>query len=428
MPVDLALSLALDATAVSRVNKDGQWLWQRSEKTKKFQWIITCGLGAAAVVYAYTGTALYHQDQPAKEISAISGLPSSDGMPMPDEEREAAMLNRLDKVWDRVACPLAKSLGSVCGVDRLKIHGWAILDAITSKSALSTEKWSLDRLLSTKYLSGDVYNTDKVTDREEFIADLLVAVDAEAVKANEIPSWGSTWVVKRLDKLLDLFQEMLNGVVGLSDAEAIKWVKDEQGYFIIPASLLRIWSNLIRALSSVPRESPEFIRGLSLVSRHLVQILNRDPITHIPIAAIDTNGSCKFDIDTIRLSLFSQLYTAVNLLGPSVIGATRMSLNDDADDVDTAIFNTSFGSVASDGIKEATVAGCLLGQLLRAQVYTFPLAPSAQSVLSKVLGTILDAGSVQGYSGKLLGDMTNAMPFIFAEQEELQLIVWRALG
>ena len=110
MPVDLALSLALDESAVSRVYKDDVWMWQRTEKTKKFQWIITCGLGAAAVVYGYTGTALHHQDQPAKEISAISGLPSSDGVPMPDEGKEAAMMDRLDKVWDRVASPLVKSL------------------------------------------------------------------------------------------------------------------------------------------------------------------------------------------------------------------------------------------------------------------------------------------------------------------------------
>ena len=428
MPVNLALSLALDDTAVSRVNKDGQWSWQRTEKTKKFQWIVTCGLGAAAVVYAYSGTALHHSEQPAKEISAISGLPSSDGVPVPDEEKEAAKLDRLDKVWDRVVQPLVKSMGSVCGVDRLKIHGWAILDAVTSKPSVNAENWSLDRLLSTKYLSGDVFNTDKVTDREEFIADLLEAVDAEAIKASEIPSWGSAWVVKRLDKLLNLFQDMLSGVSGFSDMDAIKWVKNEQGYPVIPTSLLRIWSNLIRALSSVSRDSPEFTTGLWLVTRHLVQILNRDPATHVPIAALDSNGSCRFDADELRVCLFSQLYTAVSLLGTSSIGATRMSSAQGADEVDTAIFDTSFGRVSSDEIKEATVAGCLLGQLLRAQVYAFPLAPSAQEVLSKVFTTLLNAGSAQGYSGKLLGDMTNAMPFIFADQEELQLMVWRALG
>lgn len=429
MPVDLALSLALDSQNFTRIEKDGRWAWQRAEKAKKFQWLNTCGLGAAAVVYTYSGTALYHQDQPAKEMMALSGLPSSDGAAVPDSAREEATLERLDRTWDRVVRPLIKSLGSVCGVDRVKVHGWGILDAIISQasSTSSAEAWSLDRLVSAKYLNGDIFSIDKA-DREETIDTLLEIVDKESIRPAEIPAWGSSWIVRRIDSVLALFEDLLTGIGGLAEPELLRWSGPDNTK-LVPATFSRMWTNILRAVAAHPADTPEYTTALTLITRHLLQVFNRDPTTHVPVSSLRIDGTTVADADTLRLGLFAHLLDlTLEILGPDVVGATRMRLGSGADKVDTVIFNTSFGSTGSEGAKQATMAGCLLGQLLRAQVLSFPLQPAAMASFKIVLETVVKAGAASRYSAKLLGDLTNAMPFIFHDQEELQLVVWRVLG
>lgn len=409
------------------MEKDGVWAWQRAEKAKKFQWLNTCGLSAAAIVYAYSGTALYHQDQPAKEMMSLSGLPSSDDMSMPESVRDEATLVRLDRVWDRVVRPLIKSLGLVCGVDRMKVHGWGVLEAILSQTPSSVETWSLDRLISTKYLNGELFSTDK-TDKEENIELLLEIVDKEAIRPNEIPAWGANWIVRRIDSVLALFEDLLTGIGGLSEPELLRWVGSEDGK-LLPTTISRIWTSVLRAVAATAKEAPEYTTALILVTRHLLQVFNRDPTTHVPVSSLSIDGKTVVNADTLRLSIFTHLLLiSRDILGPEAIGSTRIKLGPTADKVDTVIFNTSFGSVEADGTKEATMAGCLLGHLLRAQALTFPLQPSALSSFKLALETIIQASSVSRHSGKLLGDMTNAMPFIFHDQEEVQLIVWRLLG
>ena len=429
MPVDLALSLALDPQNFSRVEKDGRWAWQRVEKAKKFQWLNTCGLGAAAVVYAYSGMALCHQDQPAKEMMALSGLPSSDGAAMPDSARDEAMLERLDRTWERVVRPLIKSLGSVCAVDRVKVHGWGIFDAIISQTpgTSSAEAWSLDRLISAKFVNGDIFSLDKA-DKEDSIDALLETVDKESIRPSEIPAWGSSWIVRRIDRVLALFEDLLTGIGGLAEPELLRWTGSDS-VKLIPANFSRMWTSILRAVAAHPTCTPEYTTALTLITRHLLQVFNRDPTTHVPVSSLRVDGTTVTDADTLRLGLFAHLlHLTLEILGPEVVGATRMKLGPGADKVDTVIFHTSFGSTGSDGAKEATMAGCLLGQLVRAQVLSFPLQPAAMASFKLVLETVVKAGAAPGYSAKLLGDLTNAMPFIFHDQEELQLVVWRVLG
>jgi hypothetical protein len=59
------------------------------------------------------------------------------------------------------------------------------------------------------------------------------------------------------------------------------------------------------------------------------------------------------------------------------------------------------------------MAGCLLGQLLHTTVLSFPLNQPATVAFSNVVGKLLNVGCVPGFSGKLLGDITNQMPFLF---------------
>ena len=428
LPYNHAIALAHDAKSVSKLAVEGRWTWYRTEKTKKFQWMITCGLSAATIVYAFTGMALDHQEQPAKEMSAITGLLSSDGAPLPESVAEDSKIDRLDKTWSRVVRPMIKSLGTVCGVDRLKIHGWAILEFITAVPPANPPSWTIDRLLSIRYLAGDAFALEK----DNSLHDLMDGLEAETIRANEIPPWGINWTARNVDKLLDLFQEMLTGIGGLTESNQLKWVKSEHGFPILPVILSRIWSNILHAIAVTREEdnnkpqSDTYLLALSLINRHLLHIFNRDPTSYIPISQLTLDGSCSTDADTLRLSLFAHLTgSALVILGPEAFGTTRIPVSPDADTIENIIKNTAFGANPSG---QATLAGRLLGQLLRAQVLKFPLRPAAASMFKVTLSKLINAGSVAGFSGKLLGDMTNHMPWIFQDQEEVQLDLWRLLG
>ena len=435
LPVDLALAAANDVNARTKVLvPDGdsdsmRYAWSRSEKPKKLQWMVTCGIGAAGVIFAFTGVALHHEDQPAKEMTALTGLPSSDGPPVPESSQENSRLDRLDKTWDKVVGPMLKSFAEICGVDRLKIHGWAIFDAITLQNDLP---WNINRLLSPKYLTGEIF-MEKSSD----LITLLDDLDAESIRACEIPSWGQTWVANHLDQLLELFEDCLIGISGVNDPGSLKWVRDEHDNALIPLILSRVWANLIRALSSMrllscPKSYPE---SLLLVTRQLVRTYKRDPTTYVPTCLLDAEGRCTVDVDAIRLGLFTHLFdAAAAILGGDAIGVVRLPLTPSDEEengdsyaapVDAVIAHMAFGS---DTFGQATMAGSLLGQLLHTQIFVLPLQSAARSSFKRLVGKILDAGSVQNCSGKLLGDMTNHMPWIFSDQEEIQLDVWRLLG
>jgi hypothetical protein len=424
-PVELAINLALDASAVTKVQVDDSWIWQRNEKAKKLQWMVTCGLLSATVVYTYTGAALYHQEQPAKAVTAVSGLPSSEGIPVPESEVSEARLDRLDKTWELVVQPMLKSLAKVCGVHQLKIHSWMIFDAITSLNPAAGDKWSLDRLLSPKYLAGQAFTVE----RDAPLGEFLDSLEMEAIKASEIPSWGSAWVVRRFGDLLELFQDLLSGIKGLNGDSPVKWAKDDQGRDIIPLAISRIWSNLIRHLNTIREDNDNtdlYHTGLSQVARHLVQILNREPESYLPANHVDQEGKCREDTNLIRLNMFNHLFNVTRaILVPDQIGNVVVPVSSTADDVEAAIVKAAVSRDVNGG---STIAGRLLGQILQTKVFQTPMEPEASALFKSVLNKVIDAGAVRGQSGKLLGDLTNHMPWIFADDESLQLDVWRVLG
>ncbi|WVW84828.1 hypothetical protein I302_106863 [Kwoniella bestiolae CBS 10118] len=438
-PVNLALAKATDKASYARAltnpkaGVESHCIWQRSEKSKKLQWLLTCGLGSTAVVYSYTGIALYHEDQPAKEMSQISGLPSSDGgMVLLDLSPEEAKLPRLDNAWEKVVNPMLRSFFAICGVDKLTIHGWKILEAITSPTIDSdgSNEWNLDKLLIIRYMSGEVFLKEKETD----FTDLMNDIQDEEIQPSDIPSWGHFWAAKRLGRLLILFDEALSSINGINDLSSVEWIKNDNDLPIIPVHLSNIWKNLLLALKSAKiahaPPTPLFLIGLQAVTTQLAQLFNRDPKTYVSISQIDERGRCLLDEDELRIGLMShQLEVAVEVLGEDILGSIRLrpdQLPSAAEQTTSNIFGNAFGGDANG---YPTVAGTLLGQLLRSQ---FPsvsaLQPALQSGFRDLVSRILDIGSSPGYAGKLLGDITNAMPFLFEDCEEIQLDIWRLLA
>ncbi|WVQ65639.1 uncharacterized protein L199_003817 [Kwoniella botswanensis] len=434
-PVNLALAKATDKASYARAltnpkpGVESHCVWQRSEKSKKLQWLITCGLGSTAVVYAHTGIALYHEDQPAKEMSQISGLPSSDGgMVLPDLSPEESKLPRLDIAWEKVVNPMIRSFFAICGVDRLIIHGWQILDAITSPTSESQPEWSLDRLLVTRYMSGEVFLKEKETD----FADLLNDIQDDELKPSNIPSWGHFWAAKRLGRLLTLFDEALSSINGMNDPSTIEWIRNDNGLPIIPRPLSNIWENLLLALKSAKiahaPPTPLFLVGLQTVTTQLAQTLTRDPKSYVPISQIDEKGRCLLDEDELRIGMMTHLFdVAVEVLGEDILGSTRLRPDhlppSASEQSNSSIFQNAFGGDANG---YPTVAGTLLGHLLRSNLPS--ASPSSKYQFKRLVSNMLDIGSLPGYAGKLLGDITNAMPFLFEDCEEIQLDIWRLLA
>ncbi|WVQ96627.1 hypothetical protein IAU59_003732 [Kwoniella sp. CBS 9459] len=433
LAVDLALSKATDKMSYARALTSAKpgaaahYLWQRSEKTKKFQWLVTCGLGSAAVVYAHTGMALCHEDQPAKEMSAISGLPSSDGVTVPDMTPEEARLPRLDNAFEKVVQPMLRSFFAICGVDRLTTQGWAMFEAITSSDSALQDGWNLDKLLVKRYMSGEIFSKEKEAD----ISELLEDIQYDDLRPSDIPSWGPFWAAKRLGRLLVLFDEALTSIHGINDPAAVEWImSNEDQVPLIPVVLANIWSNLLHALKSIQISrappTPLFLAGLQAVTQQLVQVYNRDPKTYVPISRIDAQGLCMFNEHEIRLGVTSHLFeSALEILGEDVLAMTRLRMDQmPSQDPHATTGQTAMGA---DSNGSPTVAGSVIGHLLRSKAPQ-PIDPSAHYAYVLFLRRVLDIACAPGYAGKLLGDITNALPFIFEDCEEYQLDVWRLVA
>jgi hypothetical protein len=333
----------------------------------------------------------------------------------------------LDKVWEKVVAPILGCYTGVRGVDRLKSHGWAILAAITSSKS-TTAEWSLDRLLAPRYLNGEAFGRDKDNGLPDFIGDL----EADTIKPSDIPSWGSVWIVKRLDRLLTMFNAALSGVHGISDPKSVKWVKNAQGELVIPLVLSRVWCNLLRALvastdaGAVSQDA--LSQALMLLTRHLAQIFNLSPASYLPVQLIKAEGTYVQDVDTSRICLFTHLFDAVmEILGKDVVGGKRIAVptGEVANPLDTALVQTSLGV---DANCLPAMAGSLLGMLLKTKALSFPLQKASSTAFKLLVAKVLDAGLSANSATKLLGDMTNRMPWIFEDQEAIQLDVWRLLG
>ncbi|ORY30526.1 hypothetical protein BCR39DRAFT_505059 [Naematelia encephala] len=330
--------------------------------------MITCGLGAAALVYAYTGVALYHEDQPAKEMMAISGLPSSDGAPMPEGTREENLMMRLDKTWEKVVKPMMVSFNSIRAVDKVKLHGWAILDAITAPHGPTT--WSLDKLLCARYLSGETFNFTN-NDKGAAHSDLLDKLDLESIRASDIPTWGSAWVAKK------------------SRTSARYLSRDAHGSGMKRVSRsshlsFRVWSNIVRAVATI-KQTSDYPRALGILARHLSQAFARDPASYFPLRFDHRDGHFAEDSN----------------LSSDSVGSTRLAST--TDDVTSGNAEPSWPNAYGSDVSGApTLAGYLLGQLLRESNLSLPLSPQAKATLKLLTRKILDIGSTPGFSGKLL--------------------------
>lgn len=419
LPVDLALATASAPDSYRRVlnanprfNDELRYCWERVEKSRKVAWISTCGTTAASVVYAYMGTALHHEDQPAREISAISGLPSSDGVPVPESALLEAQTARLDKAWEKVVRPMLKSLFTVHGVDKLKLHGWALLDALTRGE---TVKWSLERLLFDRFLSGELLG-EKEKDNTEMLGEL----EKECISPAEVPSFPRSWIVSHLDKLLDLFQDALEGIGGVSELYARESITLAPG-IVFPVTLSRVWSSILRALATVKDDSETYSNGLRLITRHLCQIFNRDPANHLPLSLMAEGERWTVDLESTRILIFNRLLEMTY----TILGAEAISLpllSGSGDEVDNAMAKIALGADANGSY---SMAGALLSLIMASRVFT-NIQPTAREDLTKVIRKLLEAGCVSG--SRFLGDTTNRLHGAFEEQEDIQLDLWRLLG
>ena len=431
-PAKLAIEMANDMSTVHRElvlldNDSGEarCSWQRSQKARKQQWMVTCGKALTPIIYAFAGIAISHEEQPAKEMVALTGLPSSDGPIPPASAYAEARLDLQDQSWDKVIRPLLSDYLSIIGSDELKLQAWTLFEALTAPSVSSD--WDLDRLLNERYISGEVFQIEK--DKEAAITQLIADLAVDSVQPSEVPSWGSAWIASRLDKLLDLFQEAIGGVHGLNKVPEDSIELDEG--VVLPKSLSLIWLNLMGCLKHVrPFETDASNDGLRLVTRHLLEIFNREPTSHIPICYIGRDDASVLHPAAVRIHIFVHLLDlTVAELGEATLSTfipPRVAVTaGEQDPADVIVQQMAFGSNARE---ETSMAGCLLGQLLRTKVFSGGLSAPTRQAIRRLTTRLLNAACAEGLEGKVLGEVTNVLPFAFEGVGEVQLDLWRLVG
>ncbi|CAK9780686.1 unnamed protein product [Cutaneotrichosporon oleaginosum] len=422
-PFKNAMQEALDVRNFARAlvefpefRNDKRWTWKRSEKPRRTAYMISTGSIAPAIVFAYTTLALDHEDQVAREVSRLSGLPSSDGI-VSDLTPEEQRLPRLDQTFELILLPILKQSFPICGVDILKTQAWSIFEAITAEPAPNAPRRSIDRLLSWRFLKGDVISLE-ATD-QALAQELATAFEGDRIKPSEIPAWGKLWIAKRLGKLLALFVDAFDGISGINTLSSVDWVRNADGIVLLPKTLARVWTNLLGAMSitHVPDgpATPLFKVGLHAVMRTLLDIFDRDPAAYLPICLLNEEGQSTLSPAAIRLGVVMHLFRlAEEVLGERVLGTVQgeSSAQQRAQDEDEA-----FGS--------PTVAGHLLKHILRSDLMA-QMDDKTRERFMEFIGSLLRIGSAQ--NTRMLGHVANAMPWIFEHNERLQLDVWRTLA
>jgi hypothetical protein len=417
----------------ARYHGQKRYFWERPEKGKKAVWLALCGESAASIVYAFVGAALTHRDQPAKEMSRISGLPSSDGAPVPETALEDSKQERLDKTWQKVARPIIRDLITVHGVDKLKIHGWSILEALTAiveypeKDKLF-ERWDIDRLLCPKYQTGEAL-LEKVKDKE-LGSRFCSSLEHFYIKPGDIPPMGVDFVQRHLEELLDLFQTAIGGIRGLNDLYGIEAVDLGDG-ILFPKSLSTVWAaicsaiRLMRSITYTPHESKiTHSEAVRLVNRHLCQIFNNDTTCYLPISLKDHHEKWTVDLDSARIRIFSHLAgTASRHLREAGFIHTLMPATGDA--IDAAMSERAFGT---DSTGQYTMVGSLLSMLMSTTAFSKGLKRPARAALDSALITFTCHLSDSPVGLRILGDMTNRLHSVYEDHEDIQLVFWRSLG
>lgn len=422
-PFKEAMQQALDVGNFARAlvefpefRNESRWTWKRAEKVRKAAWMVSAGSIAPAIVYAYTTLALDHEDQAAREVSRLSGLPSSDGI-VSDLTPEELRLPRLDRIFELILLPILKQSFPICGVDALKTQAWSIFEAVTATPPTPAPRRSIDRLLSWRFFNGDVVNLEATV--PSLGQELACAFEGDRIKPSEIPSWGKLWVAKRLGKLLALFVDAFDGIGGINNLSSVEWVCNADGIVLLPLTLSRVWTNLLGAMSitHVPdgAATPLFKVGLYAVTKTLIDIFDRDPVAYMPICLLNEEGQSTLSPSAIRLGVVMHLFRmAEEVLGERALGTVQIeSPTQPRDNEDEAFGNP-------------TVAGHLLEHILRSKLLTQLMDDKTRVRLMELVASLLRIGSVQ--NTRMLGHVANAMPWIFESHERLHLDVWRTLG
>lgn len=326
LPVDLALDKANSAGSVIKALEtltDGSkgWFWQRKEKSKKVMWMTTCGMAAAGLVYAYTGMAIHHHDADVPNLGTSEE--GEDAAVLVTRTMEEGSMARLDKVWSGVTRPILSGLFAVKGADKLLLHGWSILLALTAPipSAPTPSTWTLHRLVSRQYLEGRTFGIEA----EPAVAELLVELESASIAPADVPACGASWILRNLSSVLDTFTEMLDSVHGLNEVDDIKWVRMGKSGVVIPAIVAQVWTNITTAIASVIDKPDELSAATHKAVRAMMHAFSLNPAVWLPLTLLNPDETLSQDADTTRLALLSQLLTTlIKSVGQDVFVATRI--------------------------------------------------------------------------------------------------------
>jgi hypothetical protein len=265
---------------------------------------------------------------------------------------------------------------------------------------------------------------DKLKDKE-VAGSFLDELEQEAVGPKDIPSMGSAWVVRRLDSILDLFQEAIGGINGINDLYGGEAVNLGQG-IQFPVILSRVWSSILHSVSTVRETDPAaHVAGIRLINRHICQVFNGNPANYLAVSLMSDPETWSVDLDLARILITNRLFEmASSMLGPEVV--SQAILPADVDNVDAAMSKMAFGTDHTTG--RYSMTGSLLALIMGTKVFSAGLSRPARETLKTVIAKMLDVGCTHGNQGKLLGDMTNRLPGVFEDHEDVQLDIWRVLG
>ena len=372
----------------------------RPEKSKKLNWALTCASSAVDLIYAFSTVALTHRDPPAKEMAAQSALLTSDG-PTPDEASFESQLDRLDQTWEKIVAPLIRSLLSVRGMDQLTRTAWSILAALTAPT--HPVECSLERLLSTRYLSGEMFTEKSVNH-----TDLTIKLEDDLLKPSDIPSFTDAWILKHFEELLDLFVVALQSWRGTSDISGDP--------FKLPEPLQSMWSNLVSAAHSRSEGDPNIEE--ESVLRHLVTVFDLEPSVYLPMGDYTTDQTLTVDDRLARIRLLEQLLPSIRL---PTLGFKVQGFDEDGAE------HAQVSQMKSTGVH--SVARHLLNRFLRSSALVLPLESETHSGLTSIFTRLLKLALGRSPDPcAVVLDISLELNAMVDHHEELLLDLWRRLG
>ncbi|ODN81830.1 hypothetical protein L202_02194 [Cryptococcus amylolentus CBS 6039] len=432
MPINHALDDVLNSGnyTICKVDAEDHLLWKRSEKLKRLAWSKTVTKSATALFFAYVGMALHSEQIPAKDMSVINGLPSSDAE---DDASMSLTLDQkrrplLDQTWEKVVYPLLYKIFRVCGIDDLTTYGWDLLEALTSPKTDREVPWSLDALVNTAYRGSEALDVEK--DKDEHLKELSQHLERIGLKASDVPSYGQSWIAARLGKWCTLFKDALASIHCINLPASTNWVKDDAGVPLIPVPLSDVWTNLLTALRQLmdnPTDDnkPVIVSGMRVITAVLIEVWQTPPGHITPISLMNEAGKLNVNEDLLRIGITAHLFEACSrVLGSNM--TVKLAPGQDSPLGLLPYAHTALGADETEpSMKTTTCAGYLLGQILRAE---FLITPDEIGTLRvpfmQLVKKVLCVG-LKGERKKILGGLTLAEPFLLEKYEALHMDIWR---